>query len=451
VSAAQGALVTAEATLERARASFDGQAPAPALQVEIDEALLRVLSDAGKHERVFEVGQVLLATLARAGAPPIRAANVHLNIAHAAVAGARLEEAGQHLEQARQLDVAGALEARIGALAAHVAIDDRRIEDAERLARAALATAERIGEMDVACEALIVLGRLARAGDLDRAEEAFVRAHALAEQHGLAVWRSRALHELGTIDMFRDNSPLRLIEARELAADLGALATVASVDIELTAVYALRFELERSLEAALRALDAGRRYRLMGVASIALLFIAELHGLRRDRAGMERQLAELPVVTGDEAVYFDMCRNAFRAEASLCEGNLKQARRDLAASVGFGRRLSAGAPSPTFGEWTLMWTLEHPEGAAAEAQAPPEWAMVQPINRGFVHYATAVSFGRRGLVVDAAESVVLGDLILAHAPWYWHHIASLMDKLDVHSRTQLAAIAVAKTGSAAMR
>jgi DNA-binding NarL/FixJ family response regulator len=31
------------------------------------------------------------------------------------------------------------------------------------------------------------------------------------------------------------------------------------------------------------------------------------------------------------------------------------------------------------------------------------------------------------------------------------HIASLMDKLDVHSRTQLAAIAVAKTGSAAMR
>jgi hypothetical protein len=89
--------------------------------------------------------------------------------------------------------------------------------------------------------------------DLDRAEASFDRAHQLAKAHGLTVWRSRALHELGTIDMFRDCSPHRLLEARELANELGALATVASVDIELTAVYALRFELERSLEAAQRA------------------------------------------------------------------------------------------------------------------------------------------------------------------------------------------------------
>jgi DNA-binding CsgD family transcriptional regulator len=154
------------------------------------------------------------------------------------------------------------------------------------------------------------------------------------------------------------------------------------------------------------------------VESIALLFIAELHGLRRDRVGMERRLAELPPVNGEEAVYFDMCRNAFRAEASLCEDNLKQARRELATSVGFGRRLSAGAPSPTFGEWTLTWTLEHTDGVDAQAQAPPAWAMVQPINRAFVNYAAAVILGRRGLGVDAAEAVAQGDLILANAPWY---------------------------------
>src|SRR5438445_3267280 len=64
------------------------------------------LSDAGKHERVFEVGEALLPLLGRIRGSPIRAANVHLSMAQAAVAGARLAEASQHLEQARQLDVA---------------------------------------------------------------------------------------------------------------------------------------------------------------------------------------------------------------------------------------------------------------------------------------------------------------------------------------------------------
>src|SRR5205823_5374859 len=79
---------------------------------------------------------------------------------------------------------------------------ERRTDDAERLARAALVAAEGGGENDVACEALIVIGRLARAADLDRAEAAFVRAHELAEAHQLTVWRSRALHELAPSTCF---------------------------------------------------------------------------------------------------------------------------------------------------------------------------------------------------------------------------------------------------------
>jgi hypothetical protein len=225
--------------------------------------------------------------------------------------------------------------------------------------------------MDVACEALIVLGRLARATDLDRAEEAFARAHDLAVAHGLAVWRSRALHELGTLDMFREASPRRLLQARELAGRSGALATVASVDVELAAVYASRFELDRSLEAAQHALEAGRRFRLVGIECISLLFLAELHGLRRDRAGMERLLAELPALSGDEALNLDFCRRAFRGEASLCEDKRKQALRHFAAVAELGRRLPVAAPSPAFGEWTLLWTLDQRDGSM-EMQAPPQ-------------------------------------------------------------------------------
>jgi hypothetical protein len=247
VALAQGALATAESTLERARVLAEAS---PTVRAEIDEQLLHVLSEAGKQEQVFEVGEVLLGELQRSGAPPIRSADVHLTIARAAVPAARFAEARHHLDQARRLDTAGLREARIAAQAAHVAIDERRLADAEQLARAALAAAERTSEMDVTCEALIVLGRLARIDDLDRAEAEFERAHTVAEAHGLTVWRSRALHELGTIDMFRECSLRRLLEARTLAEDSGALATAAAVDVELAAVFVMRYEVEESRVAA---------------------------------------------------------------------------------------------------------------------------------------------------------------------------------------------------------
>jgi DNA-binding CsgD family transcriptional regulator len=131
---------------------------------------------------------------------------------------------------------------------------------------------------------------------------------------------------------------------------------------------------------------------------------------------MERLLAELPALSGDEALYLDFCRHAFRGEASLCEDHRKHALRHFAAVAELGRRLPVAAPSPAFGEWTLLWTLEHRDGSATEA--PPEWAMVQPINRGLVQYARAVELGRRGRTAEAAEAVAAGDHLIGYAPWY---------------------------------
>jgi AAA ATPase domain len=398
---AQGALVTAEAILERARAL--AEASSPTVRAEIDEQLLHVLSEAGKPEQVFEVGEVLLGELQRSGAVPLRAASVHLSIAQAAVPAARFAEARHHLEQARRLDAAGVLEARIAAQAAHVAIDERRLADAEQLAGAALAAAERTGEMDVACEALIVLGRLARNYDLDRAEAEFERAHKVAEAHELTVWRSRALHELGTIDMFRECSPRRLLQARKLAEDSGALATVAAVDIELTAVYLMRFEVEESLAAAHRALEASRRFRLPGITSTALLFTGEACALRMDRSGMERILAQLPAASGEQALFFEMCRSAFRAELSLCEEKRKEALRFFETAVGFARRLLPGAsPEPAWGMWALLRALERRDAADIGSEAPPASTTVHPVNRAFAQYTAAIRFGRSGRREEAA-------------------------------------------------
>ena len=63
---------------------------------------------------------------------------------------------------------------------------------------------------EIRCRALELLGRVRRAHDLDGARDAFEQALATADAAGLAVWRLRALHELGTIDMFDHAGTSRL-------------------------------------------------------------------------------------------------------------------------------------------------------------------------------------------------------------------------------------------------
>ena len=91
----------------------------------------------GQVDRAIETGRMLLARL---GPPSPRAANLHLGIARAAIAGARWAEAAASIEVARES--AGADPAQIDACAAQVAAGRGRLEEADRLARAALRAAE---------------------------------------------------------------------------------------------------------------------------------------------------------------------------------------------------------------------------------------------------------------------------------------------------------------------
>ena len=84
-----------------------------------------------------------MSALRRTSAPALQYAEAHLTMATAAVAASDLPRATQHLKAARELDNGRALEARLDALSAHVAIDERRTDDAERLAQAALVAAAR--------------------------------------------------------------------------------------------------------------------------------------------------------------------------------------------------------------------------------------------------------------------------------------------------------------------
>ena len=129
---AAGALASAEHTLTRAR-----DLVGPALRTSVDEALTEVFAMSGQVDRAIETGRMLLARL---GPPSPRAANLHLGIARAAIAGARWAEAAASIEVARES--AGADTAQVDACAAQVAAGRGRLEEADRLARAALRAAE---------------------------------------------------------------------------------------------------------------------------------------------------------------------------------------------------------------------------------------------------------------------------------------------------------------------
>ena len=152
-------------------------------------------------------------------------------------------------------DSAGGGAAEVDACAAQVAASRGDLEEAAQLATAALRAAESSGLPEVACEALEVIGRVARQRDLDAAEQAFTRAAAVASAHGLQLWHLRALHELGTIDQLRTESVERLEQARELAVAQGALALTATLDLQIAAGLNKQFRAAEALAAARRSAD----------------------------------------------------------------------------------------------------------------------------------------------------------------------------------------------------
>ena len=180
-----------------------------------------------------------------------------------------------------------------------MALGEGRLDEAEGLAAAALVPAERAGLAEVACEALEVAGRVAHHGDLEAAEAAFARGLAVAGAHGLEQWRLRALHELGTVDQLRTESVDRLLEARALAAEVGAVALVATLDLQTGAGLVKQFRPAEALTFLRDSAAASRRFRL-ATLPMALVYQGAAHAQRGEGEAMEARLGEaLGLAPGD--------------------------------------------------------------------------------------------------------------------------------------------------------
>ena len=283
----RGALATAVDTLRRTVGLLDDgdqRAAAEALLVE-------ALALAGRVDEAMAVGDRLIIQLGQSGAAAAARAEVHLQLAHAAAAATRWPATRLHLDAARGLlaaDPQPALAARAAVLEAEVAFAANDVDAARRLAGSVLTSAE--AAPDVCCHALELVGRSQRINDLDAARQTFERALTVADAAHLEIRRLRALHELGTIEMFDHAGIGRLSEARRAADDLGALGTAAVLDLQLSAAFFFRFALDDAAGHARAALAMSEKLGMGQIRAIALVFLGEIFGLRQESAEMERFL-----------------------------------------------------------------------------------------------------------------------------------------------------------------
>ena len=416
----RGALATAASTLRRASIVAEPDR----LRHTANALLAEALALAGRVDECMSVSAAALRQSAAAG--PSAQAQIHLAVAHAAVEATRWPVAADHLASAERLleeDPDPALRQRWRVLAAETALSKRDVAAAQRLAELVLESA--LATADVRCHALGLLGRSHRARDLEAARVAFEKALTCAEMANLPLWRLRALHELGTIELFEQAGTRRLEQARQTADDLGALSTAAVLDIQLAAAYLFRFDPEAGKRHAASALAAAERLHLTQLRATALVFLAELAGLRRDVEEMESHNSlALAAAPGDTEIEGSVWGG--RGIAALLDGNEAGARQAFQRAVECLAPLPNSGPGIYLGLWPLLLAVHAAPGAGNAISSARRTGMtVNRANRGMLLYAEAVLAGRRPDRDLAAELADRGAAELAHFP-VWSDLARML-------------------------
>jgi DNA-binding CsgD family transcriptional regulator len=399
-----GALATAVDTLRRAADLLEGSPE----RTEAELTLIEALALAGRVDETAAAGIQLIGRLGDDPATRETRIEAHLRLAQAAVSASRWPMARHHITVAVHLTAAGGdpnFSARAAVLSAEV---DLAGDDPDRARR----TAEHVAAMDgaapdVRCHALEIVGRSQRLHDLPAAATAFGAALATAEQASLPVWRLRALHELGTVDMFERVEVDRLLEARRLGEEMGALSTVAVLDLQLSACFTGRWDLERCDAHARSAVEFAGRLGLDHVAAKALAMMAGSASMRADVAATERLAARALAADPADPSLAGFCR-ASEGMALFMAGDIAAALGPFAEGTAALSRLPNAEPISIRALWPLIQAAQGDRRAAATLEEVRRLGVgAFHLNRGLAAFAQAVIEGRTGRP-GRADAIVAG-------------------------------------------
>jgi DNA-binding CsgD family transcriptional regulator len=388
-----GALATAVDTLRRAAGLLEGSPE----RAEAELMLIEALALAGRVDETAAAGIQLIGRLGDDPAARETRIEAHLRLAQAAVSASRWPMARHHIEVAVGLAAAQMdpnLSARAAVLSAEVALAGDDLDGARRTAEQVLAMAG--AGTDVRCHAFEIVGRSRRLHDLPAAAAAFGAALATAEEANLPVWRLRALHELGTVDMFERVDPGRLLEARRLGEQMGALSTVAVLDLQLAACFTARWDLERCDSHAGSALELAGRLGLDQVRAKALAMLAGSASMRADVKATERLAARALAADPADPMLAGFCR-ASVGMALFMAGDTGAALRPFADGTAALSRLPNAEPISIRALWPLIQAAQGDRRAAAALEEVRRLGVDGfSLNRGLIAFAQAVLEGRAG-------------------------------------------------------
>ena len=388
-----GALATAAGTLRRAADLLEGSPD----RAEAELMLIEALALAGRVDEAAAAGTRLIGRLGDDPATRGTRIEAHLRLAQAAVSASRWPMGRHHIEAAVRLTAGHTdpdLSARAAVLSAEMALAGDDLDGARRTAEQVLAT-DGAG-LEVRCHAFEVVGRSRRLHDLPAAATAFGAALATAEQAGLPVWRLRALHELGTVDMFERMDVDRLIEARRLGEQMGALSTVAVLDLQLSAAFTGRWDLERCDAHAGSALEAARHLRLDQVAAKSLALMAGSASMRADLKVTEELAARALDADPADPTLAGFCR-ASVGMAWFMAGDTAAALLPFAEGTAALSRLPNAEPISIRALWPLIQAARGDRRAAATLDEVRRLGVEAfRLNRGLTAFAQAVLEGRSG-------------------------------------------------------
>jgi DNA-binding CsgD family transcriptional regulator/tetratricopeptide (TPR) repeat protein len=332
---------------------------------------------------------------------PAGQGDLHLTLAQALLGAGRLSEARRHLTAAQQVgststspasspidDVA---RARPVLLAAELAIAEQDLEAATTLATSVL---EVVGlPPEFRCQALEILGRCTRVHDVGEAQQRFEDALATADTHGLVLWRARALHELGTIDLLDRMRLDRLEAARRAGIEAGAPALAAIADLHLAAALVSSSETVAAREAAQRAEQLAHRLG-HAVEPWATMMVARTFAHERRADDAEETIARALARSEDPALEAQAYGHV-RAMLALHRADRQGALVMLDRSIELLRRLP-GQHDPYRGLWALLRTLAGDRDAEAREEVAHAAGSDTRFNVALLEVAHAVAAGREG-------------------------------------------------------
>ncbi|HUL25083.1 MAG TPA: LuxR C-terminal-related transcriptional regulator, partial [Streptosporangiaceae bacterium] len=241
-----------------------------------------------------------------------------------------------------------------------------------------------------------LIGRSHRLRDLSAARAAFESALVTAEAAGLPLWRLRALHELGTIDLLDHAGVERLSEARRAAEQMGALSTVAILDLQLAAAYTCRWELGTCEAHAQAAVGLAERLGLDQVRAKALTVLTGSASMRADAGQTERYAARAIAAAPDDQMVEGICW-ASRGAVVLLGGEAAAAVEPYARGMAILARLPHAEPAGLRALWPLLLaSLGDHRAARAIEEARRLGVGAIRHNRSLLGYAEAVLAGRAG-------------------------------------------------------